>query len=37
MDELNFLSKKETSIKIDEIFSELSNEEKILCLEYIAF
>ena len=28
MDELNFLSKKETSIKIDEIFSELSNEEK---------
>jgi hypothetical protein len=28
MDELNFLSKEETSIKIDEIFSELSNEEK---------
>lgn len=28
MDELNFLSKEETSIKIDEIFSKLSNEEK---------
>ena len=28
MDELNFLSKEETSTKIDEIFSELSNEEK---------
>lgn len=28
MDELNFLSKEETSIKIDKIFSELSNEEK---------
>ena len=28
MDELNFLSKKETSTKIDEILSELSNEEK---------
>ena len=28
MEELNFLSKEETSIKIDEIFSELSNEEQ---------
>lgn len=28
MDELNFLSKEETSTKIDEIFSELSNKEK---------
>lgn len=28
MNELNFLSKEETSIKIDEIFSELSNEEQ---------
>ena len=28
MDELNFLSKEETSTKIDEILSELSNEEK---------
>ena len=28
MDELHFLSKEETSTKIDEIFSELSNEEK---------
>ena len=28
MDESNFLSKEETSIKIDEIFSKLSNEEK---------
>lgn len=28
MDELNFLSKEETNTKIDEIFSELSNEEK---------
>ena len=28
MEELNFVSKEETSIKIDEIFSELSNEEQ---------
>lgn len=40
MDELNFLSKEETSTKIDEIFSELSNKltkKKILCLEFVEF